>query len=52
MGYRDLSALGQIFQNLVSKFPAVVVKNVDTSYPEVLELLRSSAFRKLPDSMK
>ena len=52
MGYRDLSALGQIFQNLVSKFPAVVVKNVDTSDPAVLELLRSSAFRKLPDSMK
>lgn len=47
MGYRDLSALGQIFQNLVSKFPAVVVKNVDTSYPEVLELLRSLRFQEV-----
>ena len=47
LGYEDLSALKRILQSLISTFPSVGVKNIDTSYPQVLELFHSLHFKEM-----
>lgn len=41
LGYADLSQLEEILQWLFSQYPEIVIKNIDKSYPQVMELLLS-----------
>lgn len=47
MGYEQLPALKLIVQSLLSTFPNVNVKNVDTSYTDVMELFSSLQFKEV-----
>lgn len=47
LGYQELPDLKHILQSMVSTFPSVGVKNIDTAYPQVLELFDSLHFKEV-----
>jgi ribosomal protein S18 acetylase RimI-like enzyme len=47
LGYEDLWDLKVILQSLISTFSSIGVKNVDTSYSQVLELFYSLHFKEV-----
>lgn len=47
LGYEDLSDLKLVLQSLLSTFSNISVKNVDTSYSQVLELFYSLHFEEV-----
>lgn len=47
LGYEELPALGTILESLTAGFSTVTVKNIDTAYPQVLELLRGLGFQEV-----
>ena len=47
LGYEDLSELKLVLQSMVSTYSNISVKNIDTAYPQVLELLHSLQFKEV-----
>lgn len=47
LGYQELPSLKLIVQSLLSTFSSIGVKNLDTSYPQVMELFDSLHFQEV-----
>lgn len=52
MGYADLSQLEEILQWLFSQYPEIVIKNIDKSYPQVIDLLQSLGAQEVTEQFE
>lgn len=52
LGYADLSQLEEILQWLFSQYPEIVIKNIDKSYPQVMELLLSLGAQEVTEQFE
>ena len=52
LGYADLAQLKEILQWLFSQYPEIVIKNIDKSYPQVIELLVSLGVQEVAEQFE
>ena len=52
LGYADLAQLKEILQWLFSQYPEIVIKNIDKSYPQVIELLLSLGAQEVTEQFE
>ena len=50
--YADLAQLKEILQWLFSQYPEIVIKNIDKSYPQVMELLLSLGAQEVTEQFE
>ena len=52
LSFADLAQLKEILRWLFSQYPEIVIKNIDKSYPQVIDLLQSLGAQEVTEQFE